>query len=73
MRIDRQRLREVSVASGVVDLCVLFGSEVTGRHGVESDVDVGIWPARPLNLQWLFELRRRQIKEKTEALKQRVP
>lgn len=43
-----------------VKLCVLFGSQVTGRQRPDSDVDLAIWPAEmpsaPTKLAWLREL-----------------
>lgn len=43
-----------------VRLCVLFGSQATGRAQAHSDVDLAIWPAESLStpgrLRWLAEL-----------------
>jgi predicted nucleotidyltransferase len=43
-----------------VRLCVLFGSQVTGRGHPESDIDLAVWPAKTLapaeKLRWIGEL-----------------
>lgn len=43
-----------------VRLCVLFGSQATGKTHPASDVDVAVWPERPLSsslkLGWLQAL-----------------
>lgn len=43
-----------------IRLCVLFGSQATGRSHAASDVDLAIWPAEPTSsvqkLQWVTEL-----------------
>ncbi len=43
-----------------VKLCVLFGSQATGRQRPDSDVDLAIWPTQPLSAQikltWLRDL-----------------
>ncbi len=43
-----------------VKLCVLFGSQATGRQRPDSDVDLAIWPAEmpsaQTKLAWLREL-----------------
>lgn len=43
-----------------VRLCVLFGSQATGRMHAGSDVDVAVWPAERLltttKLDWVVEL-----------------
>lgn len=43
-----------------IRLCVLFGSQVTGRTHAASDVDLAVWPAEPTSslqkLQWVTEL-----------------
>ena len=45
-----------------VDLCVLFGSQATGRAHADSDVDIACWPSTmpaPLEkLAWLVEVER---------------
>ena len=45
-----------------VRLCVLFGSQATGRTHAHSDVDLAVWPAELLTaaqkLQWVMELER---------------
>ena len=49
-----------------VRLCVLFGSQATGRHRVDSDVDLAIWPehtpSAKTKLTWLIELEALLIK-----------
>lgn len=46
-----------------VNLCVLFGSQATGRTHPHSDVDLAVWPARILSatkrLEWVVELETR--------------
>lgn len=41
-------------------LCVLFGSQATGRANAHSDVDLAIWPSESLStstkLRWVTEL-----------------
>lgn len=41
-------------------LCVLFGSQATGKSHDKSDVDLAIWPIQPFSprqkLTWLMEL-----------------
>lgn len=41
-------------------LCVLFGSQATGKAHAQSDVDVAVWPAQPVSaatkLGWMREL-----------------
>lgn len=41
-------------------LCVLFGSQATGKAHAHSDVDIALWPEKPLTatekLTWLNEL-----------------
>ena len=43
-----------------VRLCVLFGSQTTGRARPASDVDLAVWPETPpdteMKLTWLREL-----------------
>ena len=43
-----------------IQLCVLFGSQATGKTHTASDVDLAIWPAEPpstpTRLRWLREL-----------------
>lgn len=43
-----------------VRLCVLFGSQATGKTHPGSDVDVALWPVEPLTaamkLDWVVEL-----------------
>ena len=43
-----------------VRLCVLFGSQATGRANTYSDIDLAIWPAETLStttrLRWVSEL-----------------
>ena len=43
-----------------VRLCVLFGSQATGKTHPGSDVDVAVWPVEPLTaamkLDWVVEL-----------------
>jgi predicted nucleotidyltransferase len=43
-----------------VRLCVLFGSQATGRAHQYSDVDLAVWPARvlstPERLRWVRQL-----------------
>jgi predicted nucleotidyltransferase len=43
-----------------VRLCVLFGSQVSGKARPDSDVDLAVWTARPIppleRLRWLREL-----------------
>ena len=43
-----------------VRLCVLFGSQAIGQAQVHSDVDLAIWPIKPLStptrLRWVSEL-----------------
>ncbi|GJM42984.1 MAG: hypothetical protein DHS20C20_32660 [Ardenticatenaceae bacterium] len=43
-----------------VKLCVLFGSQATGRQRPDSDVDLAVWPAEMLSVEtklaWLREL-----------------
>ncbi len=43
-----------------VHLCVLFGSQATGKVHAQSDVDLAIWPSQPLStrtkLRWLAAL-----------------
>lgn len=43
-----------------VKLCVLFGSQATGRQRPDSDVDLAVWPAEmpsaQIKLAWLREL-----------------
>ena len=43
-----------------VRLCVLFGSQATGKVHAQSDVDLAIWPSQPLSTQlklhWLQAL-----------------
>ena len=43
-----------------MQLCVLFGSQVTGKTHPHSDVDLALWPTRTLSpltrLRWLREL-----------------
>ncbi len=46
-----------------VNLCVLFGSQATGKTHPHSDVDVAIWPMHTLSvatrLEWVVELETR--------------
>jgi predicted nucleotidyltransferase len=46
-----------------VRLCVLFGSQATGKARPESDVDLAIWaesqPDAPTKIRWLGELQTR--------------
>lgn len=55
-----------------VRLCVLFGSQATGRTHPHSDVDVAIWPTDPptpaQKLQWLVALQRLLDSEVTLVL-----
>lgn len=41
-------------------LCVLFGSQATGKTHGQSDVDLALWPSEPIapvtKLKWLVEL-----------------
>ncbi|MFQ5421785.1 MAG: nucleotidyltransferase family protein [Anaerolineae bacterium] len=50
-----------------VKLCVLFGSQATGKARPDSDVDLAIWPDIPLDsgtkLRWLVELQNLLDKE----------
>ena len=50
-----------------VRLCVLFGSQATGKTHAASDVDLAIWPLEPQSsaqkLQWVTELERLLQKE----------
>jgi predicted nucleotidyltransferase len=43
-----------------IDLCVLFGSQATGKARAQSDVDLALWPQTPLAAQtklgWMGEL-----------------
>jgi predicted nucleotidyltransferase len=43
-----------------VRLCVVFGSQASGKTHVHSDVDVALWPVGPVSplerLRWLSEL-----------------
>ena len=43
-----------------VHLCVLFGSQASGRTHAHSDVDLALWPTTPLpsatRLRWICEL-----------------
>lgn len=43
-----------------VRLCVLFGSQASGKTHARSDVDLALWPAQPVppsgRLRWLREL-----------------
>ena len=43
-----------------IRLCLLFGSQATGRTHAHSDVDLAVWPNEPLDLRtelrWLHEL-----------------
>ena len=43
-----------------VQLCVLFGSQTTGKTHPHSDVDLALWPTHtqlpPTRLRWLREL-----------------
>ena len=43
-----------------VRLCVLFGSQVSGKVHPDSDIDLAVWTARPVppleRLRWLREL-----------------
>ena len=43
-----------------VDLCVLFGSQATGKMHAASDVDIALWPGEDVaprtKLHWLVEL-----------------
>jgi predicted nucleotidyltransferase len=43
-----------------VQLCVLFGSQVSGTTHPDSDVDLAVWPVAPIppltRLSWLREL-----------------
>jgi predicted nucleotidyltransferase len=43
-----------------VRLCVVFGSQVSGRAHLHSDVDLALWPVGPVppleRLRWLSEL-----------------
>ncbi len=45
-----------------VRLCVLFGSQATGKTHAHSDVDLAVWPSEPLastqKLQWVTDLTR---------------
>lgn len=46
-----------------VRLCVLFGSQATGRASQRSDVDLAVWPAGPIStfdrLKWVRALETR--------------
>jgi len=45
-----------------VQLCVLFGSQVTGKTHAQSDVDLALWPTHlPTPLTRLRWLREREI------------
>jgi uncharacterized protein len=43
-----------------VRLCVLFGSQATGKAHADSDIDLALWPGEPLatrqKLRWVREL-----------------
>jgi predicted nucleotidyltransferase len=43
-----------------VHLCILFGSQATGKTHAQSDVDVAVWPTQPVSaatkLSWMREL-----------------
>jgi predicted nucleotidyltransferase len=43
-----------------IRLCLLFGSQATGKAHAKSDVDIALWPAEPVStqqrLRWLMEL-----------------
>lgn len=45
-----------------ISLCVLFGSQATGKTHPQSDVDLAVWPTEPSTsaqkLRWVMELER---------------
>lgn len=47
-------------ADNPVKLCVLFGSQATGKARPDSDIDLAVWPSRPIEplvkLNWLVAL-----------------
>ena len=47
-------------ASQPIQLCVLFGSQATGRARPDSDVDIAVWPSEPFDpwqkLVWIGQL-----------------
>lgn len=47
-------------ADNPVKLCVLFGSQATGKARPDSDIDLAVWPSRPIEplvkLDWLVAL-----------------
>ncbi|MBU0677535.1 MAG: nucleotidyltransferase domain-containing protein [Verrucomicrobia bacterium] len=49
-------LRQVCADSGVVDLCTVFGSAVSGRPGPASDVDLAVWTTKHLSADEKVEL-----------------
>ena len=49
MRANTDQLREICETDAAVELCVLFGSEVSGKHGPNSDVDIAVLPRSPLS------------------------
>lgn len=48
--------------SNAIRLCILFGSQATGRTHAMSDVDLALWPSQPpeprQKLRWIVELQR---------------
>lgn len=55
-----------------IRLCVLFGSQATGRTRPGSDVDLAMWPSKSLDsqtkLRWLVELQNLLDKEVSLAI-----
>ena len=60
--VDADLLAQVSdwCVQRPIRLCVLFGSQATGRPHAHSDVDLAVWPNEPLEfrteLRWIGEL-----------------
>ena len=48
MKVPSRAQLEASAKRYSLRLIVLFGSQVTGRKHLESDVDVAVWTIRPL-------------------------
>lgn len=63
---------QVWCESQPVRLCVLFGSQATGRTHAHSDVDLAVWPTELLTvaqkLQWVTELERLLHKDVSLAI-----
>ncbi len=55
-----------------IRLCILFGSQATGKSHPASDVDIAIWPAKTIDsrtkLRWLVKLQNLVDKEVSLAL-----